>query len=70
MPVDKKISEVTVRLSEELKNDIADVAIFEDRTVSEIIRIAVQLYLYGHKHRADELCSHADPCGTSRGKRP
>lgn len=69
MPVEKKISEVTVRLSEELKNDIADVAIFEDRTVSEIIRIAIQLYLYGHKHRADEACGHAESCETLRGGR-
>jgi predicted transcriptional regulator len=66
---DKKISEITVRLSEELKIDAMEVASFEDRTLSEIIRIALQTYLYGHKHRVDEACGHAEPCTTSRGKR-
>ena len=67
MSAEKKITEVTVRLSEELKNDANDVANFEDRTLSEIIRIALQLYLYGHKHRADEACGHGQPCVTRRG---
>ncbi len=54
----KKISEVTVRLSEELKHDAMDVASFEDRTLSDVIRIAIELYVYGHKHRADQACGH------------
>ena len=57
----KKISEVTVRLSEELKHDAQDVASFEDRTLSEIIRIALELYCYGHKHRAEQACGQQQP---------
>lgn len=56
----KKISEVTVRLSEELKHAAQDVASFEDRTLSEVIRIALELYVYGHKHRADQACGHVE----------
>ncbi|MGI9142258.1 MAG: hypothetical protein ACR2IJ_03605 [Fluviibacter sp.] len=63
----KKISEVTVRLSEELKQAANDVANFEDRTLSEVIRIALQLYVYGHKHRADEACGNEQPRQTLRG---
>jgi len=40
---DKKICEVTIRVSEELKNAINDVAMYEDRKPSEIWRMAADL---------------------------
>ena len=64
---EKKISEVTVRLSDTIRRDAQDVAAFEDRTLSEVIRRALELYLYGHKMRADTACGKADSCAAKRG---
>ena len=64
---EKKISEVTVRLSDTIKRDAQDVAAFEDRTLSEVIRRALELYLYGHKMRVDVACGKADSCPAKRG---
>jgi len=44
------------------------VAAFEDRTLSEVIRRALELYLYGHKMRADMACGKADSCPAKRGE--
>ncbi len=65
---EKKISEVTVRLSDTIKRDAQDVAAFEDRTLSEVIRRALELYLYGHKMRFDAACGKADSCPAKRGE--
>ena len=64
---DKKICDVTIRVSEELKNAMNDVALFEDRRSSEVWRIAAELYLYGHHHRYLAACGKADSCQTVRG---
>ena len=64
---DKKICEVTIRVSEELKNAINDVALFEDRKPSEVWRMAAELYCFGHHHRATVSRSHDEPCNTTRG---
>ena len=63
---EKKISEMTIRVSEELKNAMNDVAAFEDRRASEVWRIAAELYLYGHHHRFLVACGKADSCPTLR----
>jgi predicted transcriptional regulator len=57
---------VTIRVSEELKNAMNDVALFEDRRSSEVWRIAAELYLYGHHRRYLVACSKADSCQTVR----
>lgn len=64
---EKRISEITVRLSETLKHDLQDVAAVTDRTLSETIRIALEVYLYGMKHRTDEACGRHDLRQTMRG---
>lgn len=64
---EKKISEVTVRLSDTLKRDMQDLAAHEDRTLSDTIRIALEMYLYGAKHRLDVVCNHVESRGTTRG---
>lgn len=56
---DKKITEVTIRVSEELKNAMNDVAAFEDRKASDLWRQAAELYLYGHHHKYVRSC-HGD----------
>jgi hypothetical protein len=63
---EKKICDVTIRVSEELKNAMNDVALFEDRRSSEVWRIAAELYLYGHHHRYLAACGKADSCQTLR----
>ncbi len=63
---EKKICDVTIRVSEELKNAMNDVAAFEDRKASEVWRMAAELYLYGHHHRFLVACGHADACPTRR----
>jgi predicted transcriptional regulator len=60
--MEKKIVEVTVRMSDTLKCDLQDIAMHNDRKLSDVIRIALELYLYGTKHRADEQCMHAKVC--------
>lgn len=63
---EKKICDVTIRVSEELKNAMNDVALFEDRRSSEVWRIAAELYLYGHHHRYVAACGKADACPAAR----
>jgi predicted transcriptional regulator len=65
---EKRISEITVRLSETLKRDLQDVAAAQDRTLSDTIRIALEVYLYGMKHRTDEACGRDESGQTLRGK--
>lgn len=65
---EKKISEMTIRLSDSLKRDLQDVAALEDRTLSVVIRQILELYLYGYKHRADLACGKEDSCQTRRGE--
>jgi len=63
---EKCISEVTVRLSDTLKRDLQDVAMHHDRSLSDLIRIVLETYLYGAKHRADESCSRANARGAKQ----
>ena len=65
---EKKICEVTIRVSEELKNAVNDVAMFEDRKPSEVWRIAAELYLFGHHHRQQVACGQSDTSTTLRGR--
>lgn len=58
---EKRISEVTVRMSETLKHDLMDEAAAHDRTLSEVIRIILEGYLYGQKIRTDEACGRSNP---------
>lgn len=64
---EKKVSEMTIRLSDTLKRDAQDVAMYEDRKLSDIVRIALEVYIYGHKHRVDVACSKGNSGGTTRG---
>lgn len=63
---EKKICDVTIRVSEELKNAMNDVALYEDRRSSEVWRIAAELYLYGHHRRVLTACGKAESCTTVR----
>ena len=63
---EKRICEITVRLSETLKQDLQDVAAAHDRTLSDTIRIALEVYLYGMKHRTDEACRRDELSRTLR----
>ena len=65
--VEKKISEITLRLEEGMKHDLQDMAAHEDRTLSEVIRIILECHLYGFKARADAMCSPAKERQTMRG---
>lgn len=67
MVQEKRIAEVTVRLSESLKHDLQDIAAHDDRTLSETIRILLETQLYGLKSRHDALCGPSDSRPTSRG---
>ena len=60
---EKRIDEITVRVSDTLKRDLQDVAMHNDRKLSDVIRIALEIYLYGYKHRTDESCMHSKVCG-------
>jgi predicted transcriptional regulator len=64
---EKKISEMTIRLSDTLKRDAQDVAMYEDRKLSDIVRIALEVYIYGHKHRVDVACGKGDAGMAKRG---
>ena len=64
---EKALAEVTVRMSETLKRDLQDLAAMEDRKLSDTIRMILELYLYGSKHRRDQACSQHEAGGTSRG---
>jgi predicted transcriptional regulator len=64
---EKCIAEVTVRLSDTLKHDLQDLAMLEDRKLSDMIRVLLEDSLYGRKHRRDEACGIADLRQTTRG---
>ena len=64
---EKALAEVTVRMGETLKRDLQDLAAMEDRKLSDTIRMILELYLYGSKHRRDQACSQQDSGATTRG---
>ena len=65
---EKCISEVTLRITETLKRDLQDIAMHEDRSLSDVIRIALEIYLYGYKHRTDEACARRSTCRAMNDK--
>jgi predicted transcriptional regulator len=64
---EKCIAEITLRLSDTLKRDLQDLAMHEDRSLSDMIRVLLESSLYGLKHRRDEACAHSDSCLAKRG---
>jgi predicted transcriptional regulator len=64
---EKCIAEVTVRLSDTLKRDLQDLAMMEDRKLSDMIRVILETSLYGLKHKRDDACGIEQPCQTMRG---
>lgn len=64
---EKCIAEVTLRLSDTMKRDLQDLAMHDDRSLSDMIRILLEDSLYGLKHRRDEQCALSDSCGARRG---
>ncbi len=64
---EKCIAEVTVRLSDTLKRDLQDLAMLEDRKLSDMIRVILESALYGLKHRRDEACLLPDSRRATRG---
>ena len=67
MPYEKRIDEITIRCSDTLKRDLQDAAALHDRKLSDEVRIALEQYLYGIKHRVDEACGHLNSCPTKPG---
>lgn len=64
---EKCIAEVTVRLGDTLKRDLQDLAMHDDRSLSDMIRVLLEQSVYGLKHRRDEACAHAESCRAMRG---
>jgi predicted CopG family antitoxin len=64
---EKCVSEITLRLTESLKRDLQDIAVHEDRTVSDVIRSLLEDRLYGLKARHDAMCGQANAGETTRG---
>jgi predicted transcriptional regulator len=64
---EKCIAEITVRMTDSLKRDLQDLAMHEDRSLSDMIRVLLEQSVYGMKHRRDEACSLSDSCGARRG---
>ncbi len=64
---EKCIAEVTVRLSDTLKRDLQDLAMLEDRKLSDMIRVLLETSLYGLKHRRDDACAIPESCRAMRG---
>lgn len=64
---EKCIAEITLRLSDTLKRDLQDLAMHEDRSLSDMIRALLEVSIYGLKHRADASCARADSRQTMRG---
>jgi len=48
---EKKIDELKIHVTETMKRDLQDMALIEDRKVSDLARHIIELYLYGAKHR-------------------
>ena len=65
---EKCIAEVTVRLADTLKRDLQDLAMHDDRSLSDMIRVLLEQSVYGLKHRRDEACALSDSCGARRDK--
>ena len=64
---EKCIAELTLRLSDSLKRDLQDLAMHEDRSLSDMIRVLLETSVYGLKHRRDEACSLSTSCQALRG---
>lgn len=64
---EKRIAEVTVRLEESLKRDLQDLAMHQDRTLSEVIRVVLEDHLYGLKRRLCDACARGDSRPTLSG---
>lgn len=64
---EKCIAEITVRLSDTLKRDLQDLAMHDDRSLSDMIRILLEQSVYGLKTRLDHACAQSESCGASRG---
>ena len=61
---EKCIESVRVHLPERLKNDLQDLAAQEDRALSELIRVALEDWLYG---QVRHIC-RPGPSSTERGR--
>ena len=70
MSGEKKITELTLRLSDTLKRDLQDIAMLEDRSLSDMIRVLLEDALYGLKHRRDAICAHDESSRTLQGNNP
>ena len=49
--IEKKTDEIKVHLGESLKRDIQDLAMADDRRVSDYIRIILEYHVYGAQRR-------------------
>lgn len=49
--MEKKIDELKIHVTETMKRDLQDMALVEDRKVSDLARHIIEVYLYGAKHR-------------------
>lgn len=65
---EKRIAEVTVRMSETLKHDLQDRAMNEDRTVSEVMRVIIEDFLYGVNRRLRDEAAQEPASQTLRGR--
>ena len=61
--IDKCIAEVTVRLTDTLKRDLQDLAMLDDRSLSDMIRTLLETSVYGLKHKRDDACAISKPRG-------
>lgn len=66
--MEKKLFSVDVRMTEQMKRDLQDVAMYHDRSLSDQVRVLLEAALYGLKHRHDEVCVHLESRHTSSDK--
>lgn len=66
-PLEKRISELTIRVPEPLKRELQDQAAFEDRTLSDMIRVVLEIHVYGFKARREQLQGIAAARSDTRG---
>ncbi len=66
---DKRIAELTVRISDDLKRELQDQAAFEDRTLSDMIRIVLETHVYGFKARREHLQTKDQERAATQGLR-
>lgn len=52
-PPPKRIKQIKVMLDEQMVRDLQDLALEEDRTVSDLVRRLCALHLYGHARSLD-----------------